>query len=45
MKYCILNGNLYWKDVRGILLNGLLKDEVDKSLQEFHEGYCGGNLN
>jgi hypothetical protein len=22
-----------------------LKDEVDKALQEFHEGYCGGNFN
>jgi hypothetical protein len=45
MKYCILNENLYWKDVGGILLNYLLKDEANKSLQEFHEGDCGGNLN
>jgi hypothetical protein len=35
MKYCILNGNLYWKDVGGILLNCLLKDEEDKYLQNF----------
>jgi hypothetical protein len=45
MKYCILNGNLYWKDAGGIILNCLLKDEADKSLQEFHEGDCGGHLN
>jgi hypothetical protein len=45
LKYCILNGNIYWKDVGVILLNCLLKDEADKSLQEFHEGYCGGHLN
>jgi hypothetical protein len=45
MKYCILDGNLYWKDVGGILLNCLLKDEVDKVMQEFHEGDCGGHLN
>jgi hypothetical protein len=45
MKYCILNGNLYWKDVGGILLNYLLKYEADKSLQEFHEGDYGGHLN
>jgi hypothetical protein len=45
MKYCILNGNLYWKADGGILLNCLLKDEVDKSLQEVHEGDFGGHLN
>jgi len=28
LKYCILDGNLYWKDPRGIFLNFLLKDEV-----------------
>jgi hypothetical protein len=44
MKYCILNGNLYYKDVGGILLNCLLKYEDDKALQEFHEGDCGGDL-
>jgi hypothetical protein len=44
LKYCILDGNLYWKDVGGILLNCLLKDEVDKALQEFHEGDCGSHL-
>jgi hypothetical protein len=33
LKYCILNGNIYWKDVGGILLNCLLKVEADKSLQ------------
>jgi hypothetical protein len=45
LKYCILNGNLYLKDARGILLNCLLKDEADKVMQEFHEGDCGGHLN
>jgi hypothetical protein len=32
LKYCILDGNLYWKDPGGILLNCLLKDEADKVL-------------
>ena len=32
MKYYILKGNLYWKDVGGILLNCSLKDEADKDL-------------
>lgn len=35
-KFCILDKNLYWKD----LLNYLLKNEVDKEMQEFHEGDC-----
>jgi hypothetical protein len=30
MKFVILDGNLYWKDVGGILLNCLLKDEENK---------------
>jgi hypothetical protein len=32
LKFCILEGNLYWKDPVGILLNCLLKDEADKVL-------------
>jgi hypothetical protein len=36
LKFCIPEGNLYWKDPGGILLNCLLKDETDKVLQEFH---------
>jgi hypothetical protein len=32
LKFCILEGNLYWKDPGGILLNCLLKDEDDKVL-------------
>jgi hypothetical protein len=45
LKFCILEGNFYWKDPGGILLNCLLKDESDKVLQEFHAGECGGHLN
>jgi hypothetical protein len=44
LKFCILEGNLYWKDPGGILLNCLLKDEADKVLQYFHAGDCGGHL-
>jgi hypothetical protein len=44
LKFFILEGNLYWKDLGGILLNCLLKDEVDKVLQDFHTGDCGGHL-
>jgi hypothetical protein len=44
LKFCILEGNLYWKDPGGILLNCLLKDEADKVLKDFHAGDCGGHL-
>ena len=43
VKYCILNGCLYWKDLGGILLNCLLEDEAKKISKEFHEGDCGGH--
>ena len=44
LKFFILEGNLYWKDPGGILLNCLLKDEADKVLQDFHAGDYGGHL-
>ena len=43
VKYCILNGSLYWKDPEGILLNCLLEDEPKRISKEFHEGDCGGH--
>ena len=43
VKYCIINGYLYWKDPSGILLNCLLEDEVKQMIKEFHEGDCGGH--
>jgi hypothetical protein len=45
LKFCILEGNLYWKYPGGTLLNCLLKDEADKVLQEFHAGDYGGHMN
>jgi hypothetical protein len=44
LKFFILEGNLYWNDPRGILLNCLLKDEADRVLQDFHAGDCGSHL-
>jgi len=44
LKFCILDEALYWKDVGGILLNCLLKDEEDKIMEEFHQGDCGGHV-
>jgi len=44
LKFCILDGVLFWKNHEGILLNCLLKDEANKVLDEFHAGDCGGHL-
>jgi hypothetical protein len=44
LEYCILDGNLYYKDIGGILINFVLKDEYGKALQDFHEGDCGRHL-
>jgi hypothetical protein len=44
LKFCILEGNLYWKDPGSILLNCLLREEADKVLQDFHAEDYGGHL-
>jgi len=44
VKFCIVDNTLYWKNVGGVLLRYLLKDEVDKVMQKFHEGDYGGHL-
>ena len=43
VKYCILNGCLYWKDPGGVLLNCLLEEEKKQMIKEFHEGDYGGH--
>ena len=43
-RYCIINGFLYWKDPRGVLLNCLLEIEVREKINEFHKKDCGGHL-
>ena len=43
-RYCIINGFLYWKDPRGVLLNCLLETEVREKINEFHKKDCGGHL-
>lgn len=44
LKYCILNNALYWKDRRGVLLIFLEKSEVEKVMNDFHKGDCGGHI-
>jgi len=43
-RFCILNNALYWKDLRGILLNCLVEEEEKQVMNDFHRGDCGGHL-
>ena len=43
-KYCRINGFLYWKDPRGILLKCLLETKVRDKINVFHKKDCGGHL-
>jgi len=42
-KLCIVNGLLYWKDPRGILLSCLIEEDAERPIREFHKGDCGGH--
>jgi len=44
LKFCVLDGALFWKNHEGILLNYLTMNETNNFLQEFHAGDCGGHL-
>ena len=41
-KYCLMEDQLFWKDLRGILLRCLDKSEIEGVISESHEGSCGG---
>lgn len=42
-KYCILDGVLFWKDPRGVLLNYLIENEAKDVMKDFRKGDCGGH--
>ena len=42
-KFFILNEYLYWKYPGGVLLNFLLKNEAQQTIEEFHKGDHGGH--
>eukprot|EP00253_Pinus_taeda_P021728 PITA_21728 len=44
LKFCVMDGNLFWRNHEGILLNCLIEDEANKIMEEFHAGDCGGHL-
>jgi hypothetical protein len=43
IKYCIIDGRLYWKDPLCFLLCCLTECETEGVIDEFHEGVCGGH--
>jgi hypothetical protein len=43
IKYCIIEGKLYWKDPLGFLLRCLIDSKTKGVIEEFHKGICGGN--
>jgi hypothetical protein len=43
VKYCIVDGKLYWKDPLGLLLGCLVENKIEKVINEFHERVCGGH--
>ena len=43
VKYCIIEGKLYWKDPLGFLLRCITKPETKHVIKEFHKWMCGGH--
>jgi len=44
MKYCLTQDGLGWKNLDGIILICVNKDEVDWLIKELHLGYCRGHF-
>jgi len=44
LKFCVLDGALFWKNHEGILLNCLTMNEANNIMKEFHAGDCEGHL-
>ena len=42
-KYCLIEQQLFWKDLGGIFLRCLDKPEIEGVISESHEGACGGH--
>jgi hypothetical protein len=44
MKYCLTQDGLGWRNIDGVILRCVNKQEVDKLISELHSGYCGGHF-
>ena len=38
-----MQGQLWWRDIQGVLLNCIDESELEKILKDMHEGVCGGH--
>ena len=43
VRYCFIQGGLSWKNLYGIILGCVNKDEAKKLIKELHLRYCGGH--
>jgi hypothetical protein len=43
VKYCITEGQLFWKDPLGFLLACLVESKTQRVIDEFHKGVYGGH--
>jgi hypothetical protein len=42
MKYCLTEDGLGWRNLDGVILRCVNKEEANNLLEELHSGYCGG---
>ena len=43
IRYVIVQGQLWWRDMQGVLLKCIDESESEKILRDMHEGVCGGH--
>jgi hypothetical protein len=44
MRFCLTQDGLGWRNLDGIILRCVNKEEANKLVEEFHSGYCGGHF-
>ena len=43
IRYAIIDDNIWWRDIEGILLKCVNHEELVKILTKMHSGVCGGH--
>ena len=43
IRYVIVQGQLWWRDMQGVLLKCIGESEYEKILKDMHQGVCGGH--
>jgi hypothetical protein len=44
MKYCLTQDGLGWRNLDGVILKCVNKEEENKLVSKFHSGYCGDHI-